>query len=278
MRVQQLWSKADERSMTAFRAAMAGDDLANCLLAIEGLTTARRRRCSGHLDAWAQRVNEVQAGNDVNSQANALRQVLAKELGFAGEEDQQDRPCSVRMSRVMKRRRGTPIMLSAIWMEVGRRSGISVEGLAFPGHFIARVGGVEGPLVDPSTGGCCLSRQQCVALVAERTGNLLPWHDEYLEAVSHEQLVERALSRLSCCLRGACNPASLYRIVRFQAALRPEDLSLPMVLAALAEEMGAFRHAVALLEQVVADHSGTPEARAAIRWLPRLLSRCGTLH
>ena len=166
MRVQQLWSAADSRSLTAFRAAVARDDLADSLLTVEGLTSARRRRCGGHLDKWAERVHLVRHGSGPGAQADALRQVLAREMGFTGEDDQQDRPCSVRMSRVMQRRRGTPVMLSAIWMEVGRRSGIQVDGLSIPGHFIARVGGLDGPLVDPASGvpGCsampCLSRSR----------------------------------------------------------------------------------------------------------------------
>jgi len=278
MRAQQLWSSADERALSAFHLAMARDDLADSLLAVEGLTPARRQRCGSRLDAWAARVEEVNCGGNPSAQANALRQVLVGELGFAGEEGEAERPCSMRMSRVMERRRGTPILLSAIWMEVGRRSGITVEGLAFPGHFIARVGGVNGPLVDPSTGGCHLSRQQCVDLVASRTGNLLPWHDEYLKAITHQHLVERALSRLSCCLRSTRKSGSLYRVVRFQAAVRPDDLGLTMVLASLAEELGAVRHALVLLEQLAAEHSGTPEARAAIRWLPRLQTQVSNLH
>ena len=178
----------------------------------------------------------------------------------------------------MERRKGMSIMLSALWLEVGRRAGIRVDALAMPGHYITRVGGDEGPLLDPSSGGCCLSVERCAEIVAERSGNVLPWQEEYLEAITDDHLVERALTRLSCCQRGACNPISLYRTVRFQAAIRPDDLSLVMVLATLAEQAGAVRHARDLLQSLVDEHPQTPESRAAARWLPRVTESCTTLH
>ena len=278
MHIEQLWSAEDDRALVAFRASMTPEGLAAALLAIDGAPSAKARRCDETLNGWAERVDAVRQGDGPGAQATALRQVLGRELGFRGDEEDYYRPCNVRLSRVMKRKRGMPIMLSAIWMEVGRRAGISVEGLGMPGHFVARVGGPQGPMVDPFAGGARLTVQKCADIVSRLSNSVLPWQEHYLEAVGTDYLIERVLSNLSRCLRGACNPAGLYRIVRFQYALRPNDVSLPLVLAGLAEEVGAVRHAAAVLEQVLAERPDSAEARAAERWLPRLRARCGQLN
>ena len=62
---------------------------------------------------------------------------------------------------MLDRRAGIPISLSAVYMEVGRRAGLVVEGLGLPGHFIVRVGGTPGVLLDPFFGGTELSEEQC---------------------------------------------------------------------------------------------------------------------
>lgn len=277
MNVEQLWSQDDDRALVVFKAALADDQLSHALLAIEGVSAAVAQTCEAALDQWATRVALV-GGDGAKAKAAALQQVLGAELGFRGDHEDYHRPCNVRLSQVMESRRGMPIMLSAVWMEVGRRAGISVSGLAMPGHFLARVGGVDGPIVDPFSGGAQRTVKECAAILRKLSNDVLPWQSQYLEAVALHHIVERVLTNLTRCLRGACNPMELYRIVRFQYALRPDDNSLPMVLAGLAEEVGAVRHAAAVLEQVISERPQSAEARAAERWLPVLRARGDALN
>ncbi len=53
------------------------------------------------------------------------------------------------LNSVLERGVGTPIACGVIWMAVGRRAGIRVEGIALPGHFAVRV---EGLVVDAYSG------------------------------------------------------------------------------------------------------------------------------
>jgi regulator of sirC expression with transglutaminase-like and TPR domain len=55
---------------------------------------------------------------------------------------------------VLERRRGLPILLSVVWVEVGRRLGLPIHGVGLPGHYVAGWFGDGGPiLVDPFRGG-----------------------------------------------------------------------------------------------------------------------------
>ncbi len=68
---------------------------------------------------------------------------------------------------VLQRGAGIPISCAALWMAVGRRAGLDVEGIGLPGHFGVRVDGV---LAEPSDGEV-LDDEAARRLVATATGN-----------------------------------------------------------------------------------------------------------
>lgn len=114
------------------------------------------------LDAWAARVTDRLPAHPTSSEAaGALRAVLFDEKGLRGNADDYYDPRNSFLNDVLERRTGIPISLSAVYMEVGRRAGLTVDGLGLPGHFIVRVGGAPGVLLDPFFGGTELSEEQC---------------------------------------------------------------------------------------------------------------------
>lgn len=114
------------------------------------------------LDAWSARVAaRLPGGRDAGDGAAALRAVLFDEKGLRGNADDYYDPRNSFLNDVLERRTGIPISLSAVYIEVGRRAGLRVDGLGLPGHFIVRVGGAGGVLLDPFFGGTELSEEQC---------------------------------------------------------------------------------------------------------------------
>jgi regulator of sirC expression with transglutaminase-like and TPR domain len=86
--------------------------------------------------------------------AEALRTVLGEQAGFGGQAADYDDLASSLLPRVLKNRAGLPILLSVVWLEVARRSGIPAYPIALPGHFIVGVGTPgNSVLVDPFAGG-----------------------------------------------------------------------------------------------------------------------------
>lgn len=56
--------------------------------------------------------------------------------GFSPAEEDYGHPESSLLDRVLQRRRGLPILLCVVYMEVARRVGVTLEGVGFPGHFL----------------------------------------------------------------------------------------------------------------------------------------------
>ncbi|OON81312.1 transglutaminase-like domain-containing protein [Streptomyces tsukubensis] len=103
--------------------------------------------------------------------AEALSGVLGSEYGFHGTPADYDRLGSSLLHVVLRRRRGLPILLSVVWMEVARRAGAPVHGVALPGHFVVGFGPPEDQvLADPFAGGRVLGEGEAGVLVKGATG------------------------------------------------------------------------------------------------------------
>ncbi len=87
----------------------------------------------------------------------ALNHYLFDELGFAGNTDDYYDPRNSFLNEVLERRLGIPITLGVVYIEVGRRIGIGLQGVSFPGHFLVKCALRDGVVVlDPYSRGVSL--------------------------------------------------------------------------------------------------------------------------
>ncbi|MEV2249921.1 transglutaminase-like domain-containing protein [Streptomyces sp. NPDC050147] len=103
--------------------------------------------------------------------AAALAELLGARCGFMGTPADYQRLESSLLHEVLRRRRGLPILLSVVWIEVARRAGAPVYGVALPGHFVVGFGTREEQvLTDPFAGGRLLTGADAELLVAGSSG------------------------------------------------------------------------------------------------------------
>src|SRR5512132_828027 len=100
------------------------------------------------------------------AQALALSTVLGTRHGFRGDTDQYDRPENSMLDRVLQRRRGLPILLSIVYVEVARRASVPLAGVGLPGHYVVgHFGAPEPLLLDPFGGGVWITPEVPASLV-----------------------------------------------------------------------------------------------------------------
>ncbi|MHC0430178.1 SirB1 family protein [Streptomyces sp. O3] len=103
--------------------------------------------------------------------ARVLAELLGERCGFGGSPADYRRLESSLLHTVLRRRRGLPILLSVVWLEVARRAGAPVYGVALPGHFVVGFGPADDQvLADPFDRGRVLSGSDAELLVAGATG------------------------------------------------------------------------------------------------------------
>jgi regulator of sirC expression with transglutaminase-like and TPR domain len=88
----------------------------------------------------------------------ALNRYLFDEIGFAGNAAEYYDARNSYLNEVLDRRLGIPITLSVVYIETGRRIGLPLHGVAFPGHFLVKCQARDGAIVlDPYSRGLSLS-------------------------------------------------------------------------------------------------------------------------
>lgn len=86
-------------------------------------------------------------------QLTVLNQFFYQELGFSGNANNFYAPENSYLNEVFRTRRGIPISIAVIWLELAQGLGLQAEGVSFPGHFLVKVTLPEGLVVlDPLTG------------------------------------------------------------------------------------------------------------------------------
>lgn len=125
---------------------------------------------------------------------------LFHEEGLRGNESAYYDPRNSFLNEVLDRKTGIPITLSVIYLEVGRRLGLPLVGVGFPGHFLVKYTGPDGDIVlDPFSGGTTLTQEQLAQRLRSQYGDhpqLLSQLPRLLAPASKKEILVRMLRNL----------------------------------------------------------------------------------
>ena len=178
------------------------------------------------LDAWGAELSARLDPQWNNLQKLArLRNYVFDDLGFAGDHRDYYSPSNSLLHEVMKRRRGVPLTLAIVFMELGWRVGIPFEGVGFPGHFLVRLTGEPGDLLlDPFTHGTSIHEDDCRRMLLDASGGRLEFSDRYVASVSKRAMIVRLLHNLKGAYLRAGDDAGALGAVERLLLIRPRDL------------------------------------------------------
>lgn len=150
------------------------------------------------LDGLGQ-VVELRIGDERNPYRiiAALNTVLFKELGFQGNRSEYYDPKNSFLNDVITRKKGIPISLSVVYMEVARRVGLSLEGIGFPGHFLVKYddGDVE-ILIDVFDGGEIRAREDLDRMLQQLYRGQVSYQPGFVAALGKRDILRRMLNNL----------------------------------------------------------------------------------
>jgi regulator of sirC expression with transglutaminase-like and TPR domain len=130
----------------------------------------------------------------------ALNRYLFEELGFAGNAADYYDPRNSYLNEVLERRLGIPITLSLLCIEVGRRVGLVLHGVSFPGHFLVKCAVRDGVVVlDPYARGASLGLDDLQQRLRAMRGGTPPAPDmvqHMLAAAGKKDILARLLRNL----------------------------------------------------------------------------------
>jgi regulator of sirC expression with transglutaminase-like and TPR domain len=241
------------------------DDLAEAALQLARLEHPHLRR-QETLDALQKLVERttafVQASTapgDVQGHVQQLGLCLFDTEGFTGNVGEYDDPRNSFLNDVIARRTGIPITLSIIYLHVGRRVGLWLEGINFPGHFLVRCKGMLGDaaptedlILDPFHGGIVLTERDCARMLTRHAGEHARFDRGLLAPAFKKDILVRMLVNLKRAYARLRSFAQARDVSDLLLALDPTSLTELRDRGLLAYQMGQYGAALADLERYLA--------------------------
>jgi regulator of sirC expression with transglutaminase-like and TPR domain len=217
----------------------------------------------------------------------ALNRFLFDELGFRGNTEEYYDPRNSYLNEVIDRRTGIPISLAVVYMEVGRRVGLPLDGVSFPGHFLVRLRLRRGTLVlDPFCGGAAQSE----ADLAERLERVLPPGEArglaagelplgpFLEPASKRQILARMLRNLKGIYRESGRPERMLEVLNRILLLAPQASAELRDRGLVYQRLECFRAALKDLSDYLVLEPSAPDAGAVRARVAELSALCARLN
>jgi regulator of sirC expression with transglutaminase-like and TPR domain len=171
----------------------------------------------------------VKAGSAAIERLHGLNRFFFSALGFAGNVNDYYSADNSYLHVVLNKRRGIPISLAVLWLELARSLGLKSSGVNFPGHFLVQTDvGVGRVVIDPFTGQSLSERDLVARLEAWAEERMIASRDEgivlarHLNAATPREILVRMLRNLQAIHRAEAHWALLVAVQDRMITLLPQ--------------------------------------------------------
>ena len=227
-----------------------------------------------HVEADArERIPALRRGmSETEAIARILSDTIANRHGYAGDNETFDDPQNADFIRVIDRRRGLPVSLGIIYLEIAHRLGASAQGLNTPGHFLLQVGeGEQAKIIDPFNGGVVLGADE-----------LRPWGPSHsmqtpdYGPVGRREVLLRLLNNIRSRALAGKDMQRALAIAERMVMVSPRQPELWLDLSRANEAVGKLRNAIHAAQSCVSlagtESTAGREAAFALASLRRRLN------
>ncbi|MEO0811371.1 MAG: transglutaminase-like domain-containing protein [Myxococcota bacterium] len=172
-------------------------DIGALLIAAQAQPEVDVQHWLARLDAMGERIVHA-LPQEPNSEDRlwTLCRFLTDELGIKGNTRSYYEPQNSYLNRVIDRGLGIPISISVVALELGRRVGVPLRGIGFPGHFLLEHCATPKGYLDPFDLSSVMDEEQCAQLLTRLGGDREDLRVEHFEPVDSRHVLLRMLSNL----------------------------------------------------------------------------------
>ncbi|MDH4175466.1 MAG: tetratricopeptide repeat protein, partial [Betaproteobacteria bacterium] len=242
----------------------------------------------GEIERLAVRLRgRMPPGGGTQERVVALNRFLFDDLGYSGNADNYYDPRNSYLNEVLDRRTGIPITLSVLYLEIGWRVGLELEGVSFPGHFLVRLRVPGAMLVlDPFSGGEALAetdlRERLQRVIPEGAAGGVPVDalplDPFLEPAGKRQILARLLRNLKGIYREKDQPQRLLDVLSRMLVVSPEAHGELRERGLLYQRLECYRAALKDLQDYSALEPEAPDIDDVRVKLVELSAQCARLN
>jgi regulator of sirC expression with transglutaminase-like and TPR domain len=189
-----------------------------------------------------------------------LNQYFFQELGFAGNVNNYYDAANSLVPTVLQTRRGIPLTLALIYIELATQAGLQAVGVCFPGHFLVKLRMPRGEVVVDPFSGRSLTREELEERLqpyrrqtADASADEVPL-GLFLQPAPARDIIARLLRNLKEIHRNMRDLPRLVAVQRRLVLLLPQDprerRELCLTLAQLGQHQQAAIELASYLQQV----------------------------
>ncbi len=230
------------------------------------------------LDEMAAAVRErIQAATLPEQHITELNRYLFEEKGFTGNIDNYYALGNNFLNFVLDKKTGIPITLGVVYIEVGRRAGLPLVGVNFPGHFLVRYQREHlDILLDVFENGSFMCEDALRAKLQETHGDSVPLESSMLTEATDKEILARILRNLTRAYTLLENYDKALTAAERITWLLPNTAPDYRLLGYLHYKNHAYSKGIAAFETYLRLADAPPDATAVernIQHLQKLLSR-----
>jgi regulator of sirC expression with transglutaminase-like and TPR domain len=207
-----------------------------------------------------------------------LADFLSGEIGLRGNAEDYYDPRNSFLNEVLERGLGIPITLALVYMEVGRRAGVPLVGVGFPGHFLLRHSVEPGLLLDPFDHGRLLTEGDCRQMLERLSNGSLPFDSRLLRPSSPRQILVRMLNNLRGIYLHRSEPLRVIGVLDRVLLLDPDDVGARRDRGLLSLRWGDPQRGIEDLERYLVLEPEAPDAEAVEALLVEARRRMGQVN
>ncbi|GAC1413316.1 MAG: tetratricopeptide repeat protein [Burkholderiaceae bacterium] len=202
-----------------------------------------------------------------------LNHFFYQELGFCGNVNDYYHPDNSYVHRVIHTRRGIPISLAVVYIELAQQIGLQIQGISFPGHFLMKLSVQSGEIVLDPFNGSSLSREELeerLEPILMSAGKSLSALGFYLQPASARDILVRMLRNLKAVFTEEHAWRRLLGVQERLVILLPNDVAERRDRGLVYANLECPQAALVDLELYLSQRPGAVDADALTRRLPGL--------
>jgi regulator of sirC expression with transglutaminase-like and TPR domain len=212
--------------------------------------------------------------HNIAKRVQALSDVITSNQGYQGDADTYDDPKNANLINVIDRRKGLPVTLAIIYLDVAHRLGWEATGINFPGHFMIRLErGTVRSIIDPFNGGIERNVADLRALLKQMAGLDAELQPDHYSPVSSRDTLIRLLNNIKLRALSGNDPERAAKIMDRMLLIAPRRLSLLQEAGVFYAGIGNLRRAATALEEFLAQSTNETERHEAATLLHKVRAR-----
>lgn len=246
------------------------------LVALESDPALDIEAALAQLDAWGgELAGRIDPDWNSLQRLARLRHFMYEDLRFVGDRKDYYNPANSLLHSVMERKLGIPLTLSILFLELGWRIGVPLEGVGFPGHFLVRLTGEPADLLlDPFSHGQSIHEEDIRAMASNLPG-AAAYDPAMIASTGKRDMIARLLLNLKgAYLRQGENALALASVERL-LVLHPEDVAETRDRGLLLYRLDRYVPALQCLEHYLSKRSQAsdrPEVERHVQALRMILA------